>query len=199
MIIYPHVVGQKLHPKRQGLPTASSFSKIINFRGQVSSQFEDYARQVAGLTAEKDIHTEDMANGVAYEPNAIYALEQHRQVSIDTTVGFITDDNGIVGCSPDGMLLDDFSLNPNMGIEVKSPKTGTHKKYKKDNKLPNIYYPQVMGSMAICGFDWVFASYDKDTDDLFDIHVKRDEEWIKKFWQLIQVFNQRVIELKRER
>lgn len=181
---------------RKSMPTASNFSKIITPKGSISSQLHEYAKEVAGLTESKTVYTSDMQFGVDYEDNAIFALELEIDKEI-RKVGFISNDKRTAGCSPDGVIYDWGGNTIVSGVEVKCPKTETHIEYKSKNVLPSIYYPQVMGSMAVLEVDeWIFASYDVANNDLFYIEVERNEKWIEKFFDLTGAFNQIVLELK---
>ena len=79
------------------------------------------------------------------------------EMETDTTVqrvGFITTDDGSVGCSPDGLLPD------GTGIEVKCPQANTHVAYLLDGGLPDQYVIQVQTSIYVTGAAcWRFLSY----------------------------------------
>jgi len=173
---------------RSKLPTASEFSKIITANGSISSQFEQYADNIKkGIT--NNFTSKHLERGVMFEDVALSKLELEEMINIEKA-GFIV--NNGAGASPDGVLRD-FVGSIYAGVEVKCPTTEIHEKYKKENKVPSIYYSQVMGSIAVCEVDyWYFASYDAVNDDLFYLKVERNEEWISKFWGLIKVFGERL-------
>jgi hypothetical protein len=89
-------------------------------------------------------------------------------VSVQTP-GFITSDDGRIGCSPDGTIGDDC------GLEIKSPQPPAHLKYLIAGVVPPQYLPQVHFSMLVTGFPrWVFVSYSRQFPPLV-VEVKRDE------------------------
>jgi len=84
------------------------------------------------------------------EARAWFALDQNVDVR---QVGFITTDDGKMGCSPDG-LMDDG------GLEIKCPEPHTHVGYLLAGDLPAKYRAQVYGSMLVTGLPrWRFLSY----------------------------------------
>lgn len=182
---------------RGTMPTASNFSKIITSNGAISGQFDKYAKQIAGLIPRSNgFQSEDMKNGVKYEPMALEALSKRFKIKIDK-MGFACNDDKTAGFSPDGVIYDDI-MGLIAGAEVKSVKEHIFDKYaKKINTVPTQYFPQVMGSMAISGTShWYFGAYDFKNDRLFTAEVGRDEDWIKRFWMIVKQFQKRVLELK---
>lgn len=84
------------------------------------------------------------------EARAWYALDANVDVR---EVGFITTDDGKMGCSPDGLMEDG-------GIEIKCPEPHTHVGYLLDGELPSEYRAQVYGSLLVTGLPrWRFLSY----------------------------------------
>ena len=95
----------------------------------------------------------DMEQGQILEEYArpSFTLETGFEVE---RVGFITDDSGNIGCSPDGLLAND------VGLEIKCPHVDTHIRYLLDGVLPTDYVLQVQGSLYVTGFKkWVFYSF----------------------------------------
>ena len=89
-------------------------------------------------------------------------------------VGFITRDDEIVGCSPDGLIVDE-SGKWIAGLEMKCPAPKTHVQYVREGVLPDAYKAQVHGSMAVTGLDrWHFFSYCPRVQP-FHLVVERDE------------------------
>ena len=74
-----------------------------------------------------------------------------------TEVGFLTRDDGIVGCSPDGLIYRDGE--PVAGLELKCPLAKNHLGYLVDGGVPKAYIPQVHFSMSITGLPWYFMSF----------------------------------------
>ncbi len=201
MIVYDlKQLSPEWHEVRGKMPTASNFRRIISSKGAISAQFDKYVAEVRGETEKRTIQTASMKDGINYEHYAISAVQRKYDLIIED-VGFISDDKKIAGCSPDG-VVNDVLFGLIAGVEVKTVKPNIFEKYEKAGKLPTEYYPQVMGSMAITGVDkWYFGATDVDAykdgynpkkERLFSLEVDRDEEWIERFWQILNVFNKEV-------
>ena len=109
----------------------------------------------------------DMEQGHILEEFArpAFTLETGKEVR---QVGFITDDSGRIGCSPDGML------NDPAGLEIKCPHIETHIRYLLDGVVPTDYIIQVQGSLFVTKFPrWVFYSYRRKLPPLM-IEVEPD-------------------------
>jgi predicted phage-related endonuclease len=99
-----------------------------------------------------------------------FELETGKKV---TEVGFITMDDGLFGCSPDGLIEGE-----DCGLEIKSPAAHTHVKYLFNGSLPDEYVAQVMGSMFATGFPrWQFLSYRRGFPPLL-LEIQRDQVWM---------------------
>lgn len=146
---------------RRGIPTASSFSKIITPKtGNLSSQCDDLIAQlicelIDDLPEEEPFSTVWMERGEYTEEEARdwYAFRFDKDVE---QVGFILNDDRTAGASPDGVIRDDqFGL-----LEIKCPKPAVHVRYLMDAILPDQYRPQVHGALHISGADYLdFVSY----------------------------------------
>lgn len=159
---------------RAGIPTASEFDNLVTpeFKVRTGEMPRTY---LAKKLAEKwqgaplvTNNTFDMDVGTILEGESIpwFELETGLQVQ---RVGFITTDDGRIGCSPDGLLLDS-------GIECKCPRIETHVKYLMSGELPKEYAHQVHGSMFVTGYDsWRFLSYRRHLPPLL-LTVERDEK-----------------------
>jgi len=160
---------------RSGIPTASEFDQILTpeFKVRTGQMPASYlAKKVAewwqggplpGFTGL------DMDFGHILEDEALpwYELECGEKVQ---RVAFITNDEGTIGCSPDGLIGDDG------GIEVKSPEAHTHVKYLLANEVPKDYIVQVHGSMYVTGRPWwKFLSYRRRFPMLV-FTLERDDE-----------------------
>jgi hypothetical protein len=96
-------------------------------------------------------------------------------------IGFVTNDEGTIGCSPD-----------RMNLEIKCPSLKTHLKYLVDGKCPTKYIPQVQGCMFVCEQDhWDFMSYHPDARPLI-VRVERDDDYIT---ELSKHLNQFIVKL----
>ena len=111
---------------RAGIPTASCFDQILTPKGKVSTQAERYmhqllAERIMGHPVEQVV-TSWMDRGTQLEAEAVNYYEGIREV--DTTrIGFLTNDAGTIGASPDRFVGEDGLL------EIKVPKEHTHVAY----------------------------------------------------------------------
>jgi hypothetical protein len=178
---------------RCGIPTASSADKILTPGGDLSTQSEAYLNRLladrAGYGDAPMEPTEWMLRGIELEPEAraLFEFETGHQIE---QVGFITNDEGTAGCSPDGLVgsvADSDGLVSGMkkiiasfdiisyGFEVKCPKASTHFGYLRAGTMPPFYKPQVHFSMAVTGITaWYFMSYFPGLDPLI-VLVEADE------------------------
>jgi hypothetical protein len=180
---------------RRGIPTASQFCKIITSSGQASSQADAYLEtliteltmgECCGSFAGND-WTE---RGKELEPEAVRAYERHMRVKSDR-VGFITDRDRTVGCSPDRLVGKEGLL------EVKCPAPHTHAKYLRDQRIDMRYYPQVQGQMFVTGRRWVdFFSYHPDHPHLC-LRIMRDEPYLARLGELLRMFRRQLVERRR--
>jgi hypothetical protein len=160
---------------RTGRPTASNFSRIITPTGKDSSQWEGYAIDLMADCIRPDMvdfignrHTD---RGNELEPAARDTFAEIMDLNVQQ-VGFITRDDGIVGCSPDGLIYQGRTLVA--GLELKCPLAKNHAKYLIQGELPAEYAPQVHGGMAVTGLDyWYFMSYCEGMRP-FILRVERD-------------------------
>lgn len=155
-----------------GIPTASKADKILTPTGKLSAQSEAYLNQLlaerAGYADEPPEPTDWMLRGLELEPEARSFFEFDTGQKVEQ-VGFITNDEGTAGCSPDGLIGDA------VGWETKCPKASTQIGYLRDGGLPAYYKPQVHWSLAVTGLDrWYFQSYFPGLDPLV-VLVERDE------------------------
>lgn len=140
---------------RLGIPTASQFHKIITPKtGQLSAQARKYAfqlvcEQLLGQPSDDEISALPwIGRGTELEPAAV-ALYEFETGTKTLPVGFITNDAGTVGCSPDRLVQ-----GVHAGIEVKCPKPETHLGYLIDG-FGDDYKCQAQGQIWIANFDWV--------------------------------------------
>jgi hypothetical protein len=148
---------------RCGRPTASRFSDIITAaKGDLSKSAKGYIRELIGQTFCPEwsyvYKSAEMQRGNDLEPEARAAFCEATGLTV-AQVGFCVRDDGISGCSPDGLITD--SAGEYMaGIEIKCPSPKTHIEYVMDGGLPDAYKQQVHGSMAVTGLtEWHFWSY----------------------------------------
>lgn len=175
---------------RAGIVTASELDALVSptweiRKGQMPATY--LAKKVAeswlgGPLA--DFTSWDMEQGQILQQEAAdwYSLEYGKDIR---SIGFITTDDGRVGCSPDGLLGDDS------GIEIKCPESWTHVNYLLGGGVPKEYLAQCHGSMLVTGFPrWTFVSYRRHFPKLVAT-VERDEKIQAVIAEAIAAFLQR--------
>jgi hypothetical protein len=177
---------------RLGIPTASDFDKLISptwkireGEGPKTYLYEKVTERIMGMGALGMAGSFAMEQGSIMEHEAIpyYAFTYDVNVK---RVGFITTDDGRVGCSPDGLIGEDG------GIECKCPAPDTHLRYLIDGVLPKEYAAQVHGSMFVTGRPWwVFMSYSRQFPALV-VRVERDEAVQIALKEAVEAFNGRI-------
>ena len=142
-------------------------------------------RWIGGPLPEDNINVLPMEYGSILESEArpAYTLLTGQEVR---EVGLITDDTGICGCSPDGLIGDDC------GIEIKCPSASVHVKYLLAGTVPDDYIVQVHFSMFVTGYPrWIFMSYRRDMPALI-IAVERDEKIQARIEEAADSFTERM-------
>ncbi len=168
---------------RCGLPTASNFSQIVTpAKGELSKSRTKYideliADRITGPPIDGGAYTSRaMDYGSVMEADARqYYREHHTRCFEDEVeeVGFITDDEGRFGVSPDGNVVS--TINPNGGLELKVPLPKTHVGWWRAGVLPIDHKCQVHGGLAVTGYEWWdFMSYCPGIPP-FIIRVKPDD------------------------
>lgn len=160
---------------RSGIPTASEFDALVtpDFKIRMGEMPTTYlSKKLAeawqgGPLPGFNVFDMDQGRILEDEAKPWFELEYNQTVE---RVGFITTDDGRVGCSPDGLLGEDS------GIEIKCPHAETHIRYLLNGGLPKDYAAQVHGSMFVTGRkEWKFLSYRRHFPALL-ITVERDAE-----------------------
>lgn len=163
---------ERWHILRRGIATSSEFSRIWTPPGKPtatgrapkyplgheSDQWEQYAhrllyQRITGLEDDDPKYRSPaMDRGVEIEPDAIEWYKMIHDMDIQP-IGFITTDDGKLGCSPDGLVGDDGL------IEFKAPYGHTHLGYflKEDiepglalRALDERYWVQLQGQLHVC-------------------------------------------------
>jgi len=170
---------------RCGVPTASDFNKIVNSKGQPSTQREKYLYQLAVERITKKVEPTyqngNMFTGKLRELDARNYYEFCKKVKVKQ-VGFCLRDKPKCGCSPDSLV----SING--GLEIKCPLGTTHVQYLLDNRLAVEYIPQVQGSLFVTGRDWWdFMSHYPDMRPLI-VRVKPDKAFQAKLKRELELF-----------
>jgi hypothetical protein len=161
---------------RCGVVTASELDALVTPLWKVRTG-EGPAKYLALKLAEK-WRGEPLAAWAAsgaMEQGSTLEEESRRWVEFDLgveiqTVGFITTDDGRLGCSPDGLIGDDC------GAEIKCPLPQTHVAYLLAGGVPKDYAAQLQMAMYVTGFKrWMFVSYARRFPPLV-LTVARDED-----------------------
>ena len=161
---------------RCGIPTASSFDRLITTKGAQSTQRTKYMYQLAGErvagSAEESFQSAAMLRGIETELEARKFYEFTTGETVQE-IGFCLSDCGRWGCSPDGLVGEDGL------IEIKCPIISTHVGYLLENTLPMDYFQQTQGQLLVTGRKWCdFVSYYAGLKPLL-IRVERNEQFIK--------------------
>jgi len=162
---------------RKGKPSASRFSDIITAaKGDLSKSADGYIRELIGECYcpewEYIFPTAAMKRGIELEPEARQSFSEMTGLVVDQ-VGFVIADDGVCGCSPDGLISMDGQFVA--GLEIKCPSPKEHVGYVLGGALPDTYKQQVHGSMAVTGLPrWHFFSYFPGMQPLHVI-IERDD------------------------
>ena len=180
---------------RLGIPTASRFKEIVTpAKGEKSKSYKTYlyellAERMTGESTE-GFTSEWMQRGTELETHARSAYEFLFETNVQQ-VGFVLNDAKTIGASPDGLIGSDG------GIEIKCPKASTAVRYMAEEKLPDIYKPQVQGNLWLCEREWWdFVVYHPGLE-LFVKRVYRDEAYIARLEEHITAFVEELEELHR--
>lgn len=169
---------------RLGRPSASQFCKLVTTAGKPSASADDYISELIAerITGEREpIYVNEwMQRGTELEPEARATYEFIHGVDVEE-VGFILDDSGEFGCSPDGLVGEDG------GVEFKCPAPKNHIAWSRKGVCPSKHYAQVQGCLYITGRKWWdFMSYHPEMKP-FIVRVERDEEFIEKLAEQISL------------
>lgn len=179
------------HAARLGLPTASSFHRIVTPKsGKPSASSHKYLYE---LVAERLLGTpldsassEFMERGKALEGEAVAWYELQRGVDTEK-VGFVLTDDRRAGCSPDRLVGEDG------GLEVKCPSAGVHVGYLL-GELSEEYRCQVQGGLWVTGRRWWdLLSYNPLLPSAL-VRIERDEEFIAALESAVGEFCERLDE-----
>lgn len=184
---------QAWHDLRLGIPTASEFSLILTKSGKPSDQAKRYAaRLVAEIVLERSMdkdlsHVEAVQRGHELEPTAALAYEFATDLKTEQ-VGFITNNEGTVGVSPDRLVGADGL------VEIKCPLPTNHILYMTMG-FEKDYYIQAQGQLLFAEREWNDrVSY----SDELPIHIERtyrDEPFLKKLSQALKDFHEMKMEM----
>jgi len=179
---------------RLGIPTSSNFHKIITPQGKPSKQWREYA---CVLIAERILHQKlefynspAMERGLIVEAEAADWYEFDRDVTTQR-IGFITDDDHTMGCSPDRLVGEEGLL------EIKAPLPHTQVEYWIAGEVGERFRPQLQGRLYISRRSWADIVCWHDVLPKIVMRVEPDEKFIKALDRELQIFNffvERVLE-----
>jgi hypothetical protein len=175
-----------------GIPTASGADNLVTpeLKMRDSAMFHTYVYRKASEkhrgVPQLGVSTFAMDQGVMMEEEAKPFFELDSGMRL-RNVGFITSDDGLSGCSPDALVIDE-----DMGFESKCPNPDTHTKYLYEGGVPKEYRAQVHFSMFVTGLPrWGFLSYRRKFPPLWVI-TKRDEKVMDVFRKAVDAFHRKL-------
>jgi hypothetical protein len=171
---------------RIGKPTASMFHKIITPGGKLSEQRKPYmyrliAERLLMESMSPAITVEWVERGKEMEPAAVHNFQFQNDVKLEP-VGFVTDDTGLIGCSPDRLVK-----GVNEAVEIKCPAPWTQIGYLIDGP-GNDYRPQVQGQFLVGGFERVHFYAYHDRMPAVHLVTLPDPAYLKVMNRLIRDF-----------
>jgi hypothetical protein len=169
---------ERWHRLRLGIPTASCFSKIVTPGGKLSKQSDGYRHRLLAEwlygapleDPESTYRSEWMQRGNDLEESAVHAYE-FQTGNVTEKVGFVTNDEINLGCSPD-RLVGETGL-----LEIKVPAPPTHVGYMLTGSIEQEYTPQLQGQLLLTGRKWVDVTSYCPPFPLVIIRVERDSPY----------------------
>ena len=168
-----------------GIPTSSNFHKIITPEGKPSAQWRGYA---CVLIAEQILHQRiESYNSPAMERGLIVEAEAADWYEFDHDVtarriGFITDDECTMGCSPDRLVGDEGLL------EIKAPLPQTQVEYWLSGEVSQRFRPQLQGQLYISHRSWVDILCWHDVLPKLVMRVEPDVKFIEALDRELRIF-----------
>ena len=169
---------------RLGIPTASSFDKIITPKtGNLSAQAEEYAdrliaERIMGEVLEvfKPSYWMERGHILEAQARALYEFETGYETKHG---GFLTNDSATIGASPDVLVLNSSKVIG--GAEIKCPAPWTHvSNLLRGNQIDPAYIPQTQGQILVGGFEFVdWFSYHPSMPPAL-VRVLRDNAYSEK-------------------
>lgn len=180
---------------RLGIPTASNFHKIVTpKKAELSKGAVDYAlslvaERLLNASSEASILNPWVERGKDLEPMAVQHYEFTHDVKT-VPVGFITTDDGSIGCSPDRLVAHDFKV----ALEIKCPSPAVHLGYLL-NGTDDDYKPQVQGQIFVAELDRAELYSFHERMPAARIQNTRDEDYIAKLAAALARFNDNLLSL----
>lgn len=176
---------------RAGIPTASQAFRIITPKEhKKSAQIDKYAMELAaerwiGRALERGLVTAAMAEGSEKEEQAVNAYAFSRQVD-PIKIGFMTNDAGTIGASPD-RLIKEVKL-----LECKAPICLTHVCYLLGEGPEWKYFAQLQMQLLVAELDTtdIISFYPGMPDKI--VEQGRNEEFIRLLFKYLDDANELV-------
>ena len=174
---------------RLGIATSSEFDKILTPTGKLSISAEKYtfallAERIMGHPRVESVSMW-MERGHELEQEAVDFYELMKEAETEP-IGFIMNDAGTIGASPDRLVGEDGLL------EIKCPSEAIHVSYLLKKAVDQAYYPQIQGQLWISERAWVdILSFHPEMPPAL-VHVGRDEEFIEKLSNAVVDFSGRL-------
>src|SRR6201987_6269712 len=169
-----------------GIPTSSHFHKIVTPQGKPSKQWREYACVlIAERLLQRKIefyNSPALDRGLIVEAEAADWYEFDQDVTVQR-VGFITDENRTIGCSPDRLVGDEGLL------EIKAPLPQTQVEYWISGEVNERFRPQLQGQLYVSQRSWVDILCWHDVLPKVVVRVEPDAEFIKALDRELQIFN----------
>jgi hypothetical protein len=169
-----------------GIPTSSNFHKIITPQGKPSRQWREYACiLIAERILQRKIefyNSPAMGRGLIVEAEAADWYEFDQDLTVQR-VGFITDDDRTVGCSPD-RLVGEHGL-----LEIKAPLPHTQIEYWISGEVSERFRPQLQGQLYVSQRSWVDIVCWHDVLPKVVMRVEPDKKFITALDRELQIFN----------
>lgn len=175
---------------RLGIPTASNAHRIVTPKKcKLSKTATDYAlrlcaEKLLNATSESSVQSPWMDRGRDLEPMAVKQYEWQLDV-LTMPVGFVTTDDGLIGCSPDRLVLSDEKV----AVEIKCPAPHVHLGYLLDGTTDD-YKPQVQTQILVAELDraHLYSFHERCPPVL--IENKPDPEYQAKLRDALARFNE---------
>ncbi len=173
---------------RLGIPTASQFARIITaVKGDLSKSARKYAHELVAETLlgrpllDTGANTFAMQRGAALEPHAAAQYEQTTGTQT-RLVGFVTTNDGRIGCSPDRLIVGE-----RRGLEIKCRLDAGHMSLWIDGPDDD-HKQQAQGILAVAELESLDLYGWHPALPPICIRVERDEPYIAKMEAALREF-----------
>lgn len=165
-----------------GIPTASQFHNVITPLGaptrgdrRMKLMYRLIAERLLKQSMDSRFENEWTRRGKALEEEAVQAFSAScKKPPVIEDGGFVTTDDGRIGCSPDRVLA-----RGKEGLEIKCPSPWVQVEYLLEGIEEN-YKPQVQGQMLVCDFALVHLWCWHPLMPPVHVQTLRDDEFIEK-------------------